>query len=156
MQISLTSLFENERENYNKYWDDIHPFVKYGCIREQKFFDKVKDIIIYKTTNGDYVTLKDYLERNKEKHENKVFYVSDEKQQAQYIKMFKDHEMEAIILSSMIDNHFIQLLETNEKDVKFSRVDSDFLKALRILKIKRTKTRQKNFESLEKLFRGYT
>jgi molecular chaperone HtpG len=70
----LTSLYENDRENYNKYWDDINPFVKYGCIREEKFFDKVKDIVIFKTTKGDYVTLKDYLDRNGEKHKDKVFY----------------------------------------------------------------------------------
>jgi molecular chaperone HtpG len=121
----LTSIFENERENYNKYWDDINPFVKYGCLKEEKFFDRVKDIIIYKTTNGDYITLKDYLERNKAKHENKVFYVTDEKQQAQYIKLFKEHDMEAIILATMIDNHFISFLEMKESGVKFSRIDSD-------------------------------
>lgn len=150
----LASLFETQRENYNKYWDDIHPFVKYGCIREQKFLEKVKDIIIFKTTNGDYVTLKDYLERNKSKHENKVFYVSDEKQQAQYIKMFKDNEMEAIILSSMIDNHFIQLLETNEKDVKFSRVDSDISESLKNSDDKDDEAKTKEtLESLEKVFK---
>lgn len=121
----LTSLYENERDNYNKYWDDINPFVKYGCIREEKFFDRVKDIVIYKTTNGDYVTLKDYLERNKDKHKDKVFYVTDERQQAQYIKMFKDQGMEAVILNSLIDNHFIQFLEMKENGVKFSRIDAD-------------------------------
>ncbi|HEX2946472.1 MAG TPA: molecular chaperone HtpG [Clostridia bacterium] len=121
----LTSLFENERDNYNKYWDDINPFVKYGCLREEKFFDKVKDIVIYKTINGDYVTLKDYLERNKEKHKDKVFYVTDEKQQSQYIRLFKDQGMEAVILNAMIDNHFIQFLEMKESGVKFSRIDAD-------------------------------
>ncbi|MCX7746835.1 MAG: molecular chaperone HtpG [Clostridia bacterium] len=127
----LTSIFENERENYNKYWDDINPFVKYGCIREQKFYDRVKDILIYKTINGEYVTLKDYLEKNKEKHENKVFYVSDDRQQAQYIKMFKDHGMDAIILSSMIDNHFISFLERNESSVQFNRIDADISQNLK-------------------------
>ena len=127
----LTSIYENERENYNKYWDDIHPFVKYGCMREAKFFDRVKDIVIYKTTKGDYVTLKDYLERNKEKHENKVFYVTDEKQQAQYIRMFNEHDMEAIILSSMIDNHFMQFLEMKESSIKFSRVDADLSESMK-------------------------
>ena len=121
----LTSLYESERDNYNKYWDDISPFVKYGCIREPKFFEKGKDIVVYKTTNGDYVTLKDYLERNKLKHENRVFYVTDERQQAQYIKMFKEHGMEAVILPSMIDSHFITFLEMQEKNVKFTRVDAD-------------------------------
>jgi molecular chaperone HtpG len=121
----LTSLYENEKDNYNKYWDDINPFVKYGCIREEKFYDRVKDIIIFKTTNGDYVTLKDYLERNKEKHKDKVFYVTDEKQQAQYIRLFKDQGMEAVILNTLIDNHFIQFLEMKESGVKFSRIDAD-------------------------------
>lgn len=121
----LTSLYENERESYNKYWDDINPFVKYGCIREEKFFERAKDIIIYKTTNDDYVTLKDYLERNKEKHKDKVFYVTDEKQQAQYIRLFKDQGMEAVILNTLIDNHFIQFLEMKESGVKFTRIDSD-------------------------------
>lgn len=121
----LTSLFENERDNYNKYWDDINPFVKYGCIREEKFFEKVKDIVIFKTTNGEYVTLKDYLERNKDKHKDKVFYVTDEKQQSQYIRLFKDQGMEAVILNTLIDNHFIQFLEMKESGVKFSRIDAD-------------------------------
>jgi molecular chaperone HtpG len=121
----LTSMFENNRENYNKYWDDINPFVKYGCIREEKFFEKVKEIVIFKTTRGDYVTLKDYLERNSTKHKDKVFYVTDEKQQAQYIRLFTEHDMEAVILNTMIDNHFMQFLEMKENNVKFSRIDSD-------------------------------
>ncbi len=121
----LTSLHENENDSYSKYWDDINPFVKYGCIREEKFFDRVKDIIIYRTTNGDYVTLKNYIERNKEKHKDKVFYVTDEKQQAQYIRLFKEQDMEAVILNTLIDNHFIQFLEMKENGVKFSRIDAD-------------------------------
>ena len=127
----LTSIFEGERDNYNKYWDDINPFVKYGCLREEKFFTRVKDIVIFKTTGGEYVTLKDYLEKNKEKHENKVFYVTDEKQQAQYIKMFRDQDMEAVILNTMIDNHFIQFLEMKESTVKFSRIDSDLSESMK-------------------------
>ncbi len=127
----LTSIFENDRENYNKYWDDINPFVKYGCIREEKFFDKVKDIVIFKTTRGDYVTQKDYLERNSEKNKDKVFYVTDEKQQAQYIRMFGEHDMEAVILNTMIDNHFIQFLEMKENNIKFSRIDSDLSESMK-------------------------
>ncbi|HOQ06487.1 MAG TPA: molecular chaperone HtpG [Clostridiales bacterium] len=121
----LTSLYENDRENYNRYWDDINPFVKFGCMREEKFFDRVKDIIIFRTINGDYTTLKDYLERNRDKHKDKVFYVSDEKQQAQYIKLFREQGMEAVILNALIDNHFIQFLEMKESGVKFLRIDSD-------------------------------
>ncbi|MCX8131094.1 MAG: molecular chaperone HtpG [Clostridia bacterium] len=146
----LTNLFENERDNYNKYWDDINPFVKYGCLREEKFFDRVKDIVVYKTTNGEIVTLKDYLERNKSKHENKVFYVTDEKQQAQYIKLFREHEMEAILLSSMIDSHFISFLESKESSVKFSRIDSDLSDNLKESEENGDAAEK---ESLEKLFK---
>lgn len=121
----LTSIFENDRESYDKYWSDINPFVKYGCIREDKFYDRVKDIIIYKSTKGGYVTLNEYLENNKEKHENKVFYVSDENQQAQYIKLFNENDMEAVILSTMIDNHFMSLIESKVTGVQFNRIDAD-------------------------------
>lgn len=127
----LTSLYENDRENYNRYWDDINPFVKFGCMREEKFFDRVKDIIIFRTINGDYTTLKDYLERNRDRHKDKVFYVSDEKQQAQYIKLFRDQGMEAVILNALIDNHFIQFLEMKESGVKFLRIDSDLSDTLK-------------------------
>lgn len=150
----LTSLFENERENFNKFWDDISPFVKYGCIKEKKFYDRVKDILIFKTINGEYVTLKDYLERNKDKHENQVFYVSDEKQQAQYIKMFKENGMEAVVLSTIIDNHFIQNLEMNESGIKFLRIDSDIGESLKDTENKLDENAMKETsESLEKLFK---
>jgi len=151
----LTSLFESERESYNKYWNDINPFVKYGCIKESKFYEKVKDIIIYRTTRDDYVTLKDYLERNREKHKDTVFYVSDEKQQAQYIKMFKDHDMEAVILSSLIDNHFIQFLEMKEEGVKFKRIDSDLSESLKETNEEGGEASAKeNAETLEKVFKN--
>lgn len=127
----LSELFTKERDNYNKFWDDINPFIKYGCMRDDKFYDRVKDIIIYKTINGEYVNLTDYLEKNKEKHENKVFYVSDEKQQAQYINLFKEQELDAVILSSSIDPHFIQFMESKESDVKFNRIDSDLSESLK-------------------------
>lgn len=147
----LTALYENERESYNKYWDDINPFVKYGCIREAKFFDRAKDVVIFKTTGGDYVTLKDYLERNSEKHKGKVFYVTDEKQQSQYIRMFKEQGMEAVILNSMIDNHFIQFLESKENDVKFNRIDSDLSESMKDADAGAMKTEMS--QELEKLFK---
>ncbi len=147
----LSSLYESERETYNKYWDDINPFVKYGCIREEKFFDRVKDIIIYKTTNDDYVVLKDYLDRNSEKHKDKVFYVSDEKQQAQYIRLFKDQGMEAVILNTMIDNHFMQFLEMKESNVKFTRIDSDLSDSMKDTNAGETDAEQT--QKLEKVFR---
>ncbi|MDR1439247.1 MAG: molecular chaperone HtpG [Clostridiales bacterium] len=121
----LTSLFETAREDYNKYWDDINPFIKYGCIKEDNFYSRVKDIIIYKDINGAHVTLKGYLEAAKGKHENTVFYVSDEKQQSQYVNMFKENGMDAVILKSMLDSHFIQFLESKEPSLKLRRIDSD-------------------------------
>ncbi|EGD46704.1 Heat shock protein Hsp90-like protein [Ruminiclostridium papyrosolvens DSM 2782] len=127
----LTSIFENDRESYNKYWDDINPFVKYGCLREEKFYDRVKDVLIFKSTKGGYTTLKEYLENNKDKHENKVFYVSDENQQAQYIKLFNENGMEAVILSNMIDNHFMSLLESKGTGLQFNRIDADISESMK-------------------------
>jgi len=146
----LTALFENERESYNKYWDDINPFVKYGCIREDKFYDRVKDAIIYKSTKGGYTTLKEYLENNKEKHENKVFYVSNENQQAQYIKLFNENGMEAVILSNMIDNHFMQLLESKTAGVQFNRIDANIADNM---KKDDTGVAEADVSYLEKLFK---
>ncbi|HPD00502.1 MAG TPA: molecular chaperone HtpG [Acetivibrio sp.] len=149
----LTSLFKDERENFNKYWDDINPFVKFGCIKEKKFYERVKDIIIFKTIDGEYVTLKDYLEKNKEKHENKVFYVSDEKQQAQYIKMFRDNDLNAVVLSSPIDNHFIQFMEMNESGVKFLRIDSDLSDSMKDNTGADENSLKEITENLEKVFK---
>ncbi|MGE5629234.1 MAG: molecular chaperone HtpG [Solirubrobacterales bacterium] len=127
----LTDLYKKERDKYNSFWDDINVFIKYGCIRENDFYEKVKDIIIFKSINGDYINLKEYLERNKDKHENKVFYVDDEKQQAQYIRMFKNNNLEALVLNTGIDSHFISFLEMKETGVKFTRVDSDLSETLK-------------------------
>lgn len=127
----LNSLYKKDNDNYVKFWDDISPFIKYGCIREPKFFDKMKDSIIYKTTSDDYISLPDYLERNKEKHENKVFYVSDALQQGQYIKLLKDNELEAIFLNHSIDNAFMSHVEMQNQSVKFTRVDSDLSDTLK-------------------------
>jgi molecular chaperone HtpG len=149
----LKSLFEKERDNYNKYWDDINPFVKYGCIKEQKFYEKIKDIILFKTIGGEYITLKDYFERS-DKHGKTVFYATDERQQAQYIKMFREQGMEAVVLSSMIDTHFIQFLERNEKDIKFTRVDSEITDNLKEEAGESGKDDLKKAdESLEKIFK---
>lgn len=121
----LVDLFKNSREEFNKFWPDIQIFIKYGCLRDPKFYDKIKEIIIFKNLKGEFVTLKDYLEANKEKHENKVFYANDEKQQSQYIKMFKEYDLDAVILDCSLDDHFISFLEMHESGVKFNRIDSD-------------------------------
>ena len=127
----LIELYTNEREKFNAFWDDINPFVKYGCLREDKFYDRVKDILIFKTINGEYLTLQEYLEKNKEKHANQVFYVSDEKQQAQYIRLFKEQGMEAVLMPAAIDMHFVQFLESKNAGVKFNRIDSDLSQSLK-------------------------
>ncbi len=127
----LNTLFKKNREEYTGFWDNINQFIKYGCLRENEFYDKVKDSLLYKTTSGDYVTLTEYTDRNKEKAENKVFYVTDTKQQAQYVKLFKDNGMEAVELTTRLDVPFISYLEAYAgAGVSFVRIDSaaDMLK----------------------------
>ncbi len=127
----VVELAKKDREIFEPIWEDIHTFVKYGMMREDKFYDKVKDQVIYRATGDEkYTTLPDYLERAKEKHENKVYYANDEGIQATYLKMFKAQGMEALILDAMIDNHFIQFLESKNSDLKFERVDSDITENL--------------------------
>lgn len=150
----LTLLYKKEKDNYIKYWTDIHPFVKYGCIRENNFYERVKDIILFKTINDNYVTLSEYLESNKEKHENTVYYVSDAKQQVQYVNMFKENDMDAVILNTMIDSHFISFLESHVTDVKFFGIDADITSNLKDeTKDEDEKEAKKIAEKLEKLFK---
>ena len=148
----LNSIFKNDRESYEKFWDDISLFIKYGCMKEEKFYDKIKESLIYKTTNGVYKTLEQYLEDNKDKHENKVFYATDEKEQIQYINMFKEQGMEALILSSRIDLNFISFLEykLNGKP-SFERIDADIADTLKDDSAKEDKTLS---EEMQNLFRG--
>lgn len=127
----LVALYKNEKENFKGFWKDIQIFIKYGCLRDESFYEKIKDIIIFRKLNGEYITLKEYLEENKEKHENKVFYVTDEKQQSQYIKMFKEANLDALVLDCSLDNHFISFLEAKETGVTFARIDSDISETLK-------------------------
>ena len=117
----LTSIYNNERENYEKYWDYINIFIKYGCLRDEKFYEKVKDVIIYKDIDGKYLTLNEYLDGKEEKD---VYYVSDPQTQSQYINMFKNQGLNAVVLPSMMDTHFISLVEMKQPGVKFKRIDS--------------------------------
>ena len=127
----LKSLCKNEREKYESFWDDIQVFIKYGCLKDEGFYDKIKEYILYKDLDGKYITLKDYLEYAKDKHENKVFYVVDKEQQSQYIKLFKEYDLNAVILDCTIDNNFITFLEYKESGVRFKRVDSDLSDVLK-------------------------
>lgn len=126
----LQSVFKKDREMYEKSWDDIHLFVKFGILRDEKFYDNIKDIVIYKTTDKVYKTLEEYKEKNKGILKEKdgklvLLYASDEKDQATYINLIKSQGMEALILNSLIDVHFIQYLEMKDNKITFSRVDSD-------------------------------
>ena len=127
----LKSLCKNEREKYEGFWDDIQVFIKYGCLKDESFYDKIKEYILYKDLDGKYITLKDYLEAAKDKHENKVFYVVDKEQQSQYIKLFKEYGLNAVILDCTIDNNFITFLEYKEHGVRFKRIDSDLSDVLK-------------------------
>ena len=122
----LSGMCKTDRENYEKYWDDINPFIKFGCLKDEKFAEKMNDYIIFKNLDGKYLTLKDCLEANKEKgHENQVFYVTDEKEQSQYINMFREAGLDAVILPNAIDSPFISHMEQKNEKVKFLRIDAD-------------------------------
>lgn len=121
----LSGMCKTDREAYEKYWDDINPFIKFGCIKDEKFQEKMKDYIIFKNLEGKYLTLPECIEENKEKQPNKIFYVTDEKEQSQYINMFKKEGLDAVILTHNIDNPFISQLEQKNQDLKFLRIDSD-------------------------------
>ena len=121
----LSGMCKTDRENYEKYWDDINPFIKFGCLKDEKFDEKMKDYILYKNLDGKYLTLVDCLEENKEKHENKIFYVTDEKEQSQYINMFKEAGIDAVILPNPIDSPFMQHVEQKNEGLKFLRIDAD-------------------------------
>ncbi len=146
----LLSLFETDRELYCKYWDSINPFIKYGCMRDEKFYERIGDAVVFKTINDDYKTVKEYLdefaraveeeeedwsEEDKDVKKTRVqrkivYYVSDPKQQAQYVSMFKSHGLNAVLLNTMIDNHFITFLESKLRDTRFKRIDSDLSEAV--------------------------
>ena len=116
---------KTDKEEYEKYWDDISPFIKFGCIRDEKFCEKMTDYMLFKDLEGKYLTLPEYLEQGKEKYENKVFYVTDEQAQSQYINMFKEENMNAVFLTHNIDNPYITHLEAKNENVKFLRIDAD-------------------------------
>ena len=121
----LSGMCKTDRENYEKYWDDIAPFIKYGYIKDEKFAEKMGDYILYKNLEGKYLTLNDCLEENKEKHENTIFYVTNEKEQSQYINMFKEEGIDAVVMPAAIDNPFISHVEQKHEGLKFLRIDTD-------------------------------
>ena len=122
----LLSEFNNNREEYQRYWDDIHPFVKYGFMRDDKFYDRAKKALLFKTTSGAYLTLEEYRNRNADGEECTVYYTSDEKRQAQMIKLYTDQGRDVVILNTLIDTNFISFLEyaEHEQKITFRRVDA--------------------------------
>lgn len=144
----LNSMFKKTRDEYEKYWEDISPFIKYGAMREHDFYEKVKDSLLFKTTEGNYATLNEYTDKNKDKAENKVFYVSDIKQQAQYIKMFKEQGMDAVVLDTRLDVPYVSFLEAYSGGIKFERIDSAVSEML-----KSDKETEIDTDSLESLFK---
>ena len=148
----LTGMCKTDRESYEKYWDDISPFIKFGCIKDGKFADKLHDFILFKDLDNKYLTLKDFTALNKKeepseetgekKDEDKkdetkepekttLFYVTDPVQQSQYINMFKEAEKNAVILSHNIDTAFISHLEQRDQTIQFKRIDADLTEELK-------------------------
>lgn len=121
----LTELFQKDRPNFEKYWADIHPFVKYGMMNHDEFYDKVKECLIFESSNGGFVSLPEYLERNKSKSENKVIYCTNRNAQATYVGLCKEQGLEVLFLETLIDSHFIQFMEMKNADVKYVAVDSE-------------------------------
>ena len=140
----LSGMCKVDKENYEKYWDDISPFIKFGCLKDEKFCDKMMDYVLFKNLDHNYLTLKECIEKNGgtivEPHENEessdenvvsedlkttIYYVTDEQQQSQYINMFKKEGLDAVILSHNIDSPFITTLESRNDRVRFQRIDAD-------------------------------
>ncbi|MEN9218417.1 MAG: molecular chaperone HtpG [Gloeomargarita sp. DG_2_bins_126] len=172
----LQELYQNDFAQYTKIWPDLSLFVKYGWMNDEKFKKQVQDIIIYRTTaelspqkTGDvweeaghkshYTTLNDYLERAKTRHENRVFYATDEVAQTTYITLHKNQGLEVLFMDSFIDTHFISYLEREYDNVKFVRVDADLdaslIDASKSAEIIDPKTNKTRSELVQELFKKY-
>lgn len=142
----LHSIFTEERESYNNYWDDISPFIKYGCIRDEGFYDRVKDILLLKTITGEYLPLSEFP---KDK-DGKIYYVSDEDLQAQYVRLFKEQGMQAAVLTHVIDSHFISFIEYKEQGTHFARIDSEIGSSMKDEESKEDGEKDKIVDSFKK------
>lgn len=147
----LTELFTNQRETYQGYWNDIAPFIKYGCMKDQKFFDSVKKVLLLKTTDGSYLTFEEYKTRNEAKAPKKVFYTNDPKRQAASVAMYTQRGIDVAVMDSLIDVNFMSFMEYSggEDSVTFARVDAD----VSGLTEDSDEGKDLNAEDLEKLFR---
>lgn len=127
----LVSLCNGEREKYEKIWDDISPFIEYASMRDKKFYDRTKSALLLKLTDGSALTIEEYLNEAKEKHENKIYYTTDKALQAQYISMFESEGIKVAVFDKPIDTQFATMLEQSMGNVKFLRVDADVADALK-------------------------
>ncbi len=127
----LNSLCNVAREEYEKVWNDIRTFVEYACMRDRKFYDRVKDSLLLELTDGSFVTTADYLEGAKEKHENTVYYTSDKAAQAQYIAMFSSEDIRIAVCQKPLDAQFLSTLEMYDSTVKYLRIDAGIASALK-------------------------
>lgn len=156
----LNQLFKTDRPAFEGFWDDINIFIKYGCMKEEKLYDKVKDILLLKTTDDVYETVAEYLEKNKEKHENVIYFATDTNQQAQYIRLFKEQGLEAAIMDTPVDKPFVSFLEYKNQDIKLKvqRVDADIdsLQEKEDAEISEAKKQADEFEAnqMQELFRA--
>ena len=159
----LTGMCKTDKETYESYWDDISPFIKFGCLKDNKFCDKMSDYMLFKNLDHKYLTLKECIEKNggteepKEGEEKKkvtIYYVTDEQQQSQYINMFKAEGMDAVILTHNIDSPFITQLEQRNENVKFERIDADLTDTFKQeVAADEEETFKANTETLTNIFR---
>jgi len=184
----LAGMCKTEKEEYEKYWDDISPFIKFGCLKDDKFCEKITDYILFKNLDGKYMTLPECLEVNKidpddkeetavdengekveaeiveadtedeeaseEKKEKVIYYVTDEKQQGQYIQMFKAAKMDAVILTHNIDQPFVSQLEAKNEGIKFQRIDADLTDVFKAKTSKKAaKELEEQAEAIGKIFK---
>ena len=127
----LNNLCANERETFENVWSDIRTFVEYACMRDRKFYDRVKDSLLLKLTDGKFLTTKDYLEAAKEKHENTVYYTSDPAAQAQYIALFDAQGLQVAVFDHSLDPQYLSTLESYDPAVKYLRIDAGVAGALK-------------------------
>ena len=127
----LNSLCNTAREDYEKVWNDIRTFVEYACMRDRKFYDRVKDSLLLELTNGSFVTAATYLETAKEKHENTVYYTTDKALQAQYISMFEAQDIQVAVFDKQLDTQFVSMIEGYDSNVKYFRIDANVAGALK-------------------------
>ncbi len=172
----LSGMCKTDKENYEKYWDDISPFIKFGCLKDEKFCDKMMDYILFKNIDHKYMTLKECVEENggtlidpkdqkeetaetggeekKEEPKTTIYYVTDEQQQSQYINMFRTQGQDAVILNHNIDSPFITQLEQRNQNIQFQRIDADITESAKEeVKEEEKENFQKTADTLTEVFK---